>query len=247
MRSQRRQRRYEPERLRVQIREESCERTTKLGFEYRASTRGLVDTLLLRSRADGDITGAYVDGTISFFDRTFLFWVFAGLALPFGLGYLIGGTLKWVCGGPGGVFMVVTDRQALRPVRIGAEIASTLGVLDPDQQEWTHAAVTHQHLDEAGHVEEVLPHAAVRRAIHRFAPVLLCLSSFAGVAHAHLHEVRVFPVIGDPFVRLHQRHALDLARRGGLRAGEQIVRALSIVVASSTVGWQQHDVAQRSA
>ncbi len=29
----------------------------------------------------------------------------------------------------GGVFMVVTDRQALRPVRLGAEIASVLGRL----------------------------------------------------------------------------------------------------------------------
>ena len=33
------------------------------------------------------------DPTISFIDRTFLWWALGGLALAFGLGYLIGGTL----------------------------------------------------------------------------------------------------------------------------------------------------------
>jgi stearoyl-CoA desaturase (delta-9 desaturase) len=33
------------------------------------------------------------DPTISFIDKTFLFWSLLGLAIPFGLGYLLGGTL----------------------------------------------------------------------------------------------------------------------------------------------------------
>lgn len=41
----------------------------QLGFEYRASSRGLVDSLLVRSRADADITGAYVDGAVNVLDR----------------------------------------------------------------------------------------------------------------------------------------------------------------------------------
>lgn len=34
------------------------------------------------------------------------------------------------------------------------------------------------------HLSATFPHVAVRRAIHRFVPLLLCLSAFAGVAHA---------------------------------------------------------------
>jgi hypothetical protein len=41
----------------------------ELGFEYRASSRGLVDSLLVRSRADADVTGGYIDGAINVLDR----------------------------------------------------------------------------------------------------------------------------------------------------------------------------------
>ena len=42
----------------------------QLGFEYRAEARTPVgDSLLVRSRADGSISGAYVDGTVSLFQR----------------------------------------------------------------------------------------------------------------------------------------------------------------------------------
>ena len=44
-----------------------------------------------RGKRDRYAPDLIADPTISFIDRTFLFWVFAGLALPFGLGYLIGG------------------------------------------------------------------------------------------------------------------------------------------------------------
>jgi len=42
----------------------------QLGFEYRAETRSLGgDSLLLRSRADGAVSGAYVDGTVTLLNR----------------------------------------------------------------------------------------------------------------------------------------------------------------------------------
>jgi stearoyl-CoA desaturase (delta-9 desaturase) len=63
-----------------------------------------------RGKRDRYAPDLIADPTISFFDRTFLFWVFAGLALPFGLGYLIGGTLMTGLTGllwGGGVRMLV--------------------------------------------------------------------------------------------------------------------------------------------
>ena len=63
-----------------------------------------------RGKRDRYAPDLIADPTISFFDRTFLFWVFAGLALPFGLGYLIGGTLMTALTGllwGGGVRMLV--------------------------------------------------------------------------------------------------------------------------------------------
>src|ERR671919_639066 len=47
-----------------------------------------------RGKRDRYAPDLLADPTISFIDRTFLLWVFAGLALPFGLGYLIGGSLS---------------------------------------------------------------------------------------------------------------------------------------------------------
>jgi stearoyl-CoA desaturase (delta-9 desaturase) len=63
-----------------------------------------------RGKRDRYAPDLIADPTISFIDRTFLFWVFAGLALPFGLGYLIGGTLGTALTGllwGGGVRMLV--------------------------------------------------------------------------------------------------------------------------------------------
>ena len=63
-----------------------------------------------RGKRDRYAPDLIADPTISFFDRTFLFWVFAGLALPFGLGFLIGGTLMTALTGllwGGGVRMLV--------------------------------------------------------------------------------------------------------------------------------------------
>ena len=63
-----------------------------------------------RGKRDRYAPDLIADPTISFIDRTFLFWVFAGLALPFGLGYLIGGSLSTALTGllwGGGVRMLV--------------------------------------------------------------------------------------------------------------------------------------------
>ena len=50
------------------------------------------------------------DPVVAFVDRTFVFWALAGLAIPFGLGYLIGGSLSTALTGllwGGGVRMLV--------------------------------------------------------------------------------------------------------------------------------------------
>ncbi len=63
-----------------------------------------------RGKRDRYAPDLIADPTINFIDRTFLFWVFAGLALPFGLGYLIGGSLSTALTGllwGGGVRMLV--------------------------------------------------------------------------------------------------------------------------------------------
>ena len=63
-----------------------------------------------RGKRDRYAPDLIADPTISFIDRTFLFWVLGGLALPFGLGYLIGGTLSTALTGllwGGGVRMLV--------------------------------------------------------------------------------------------------------------------------------------------
>jgi stearoyl-CoA desaturase (delta-9 desaturase) len=63
-----------------------------------------------RGKRDRYAPDLIADPTISFIDRTFLFWVVAGLALPFGLGYLIGGSLNTALTGllwGGGVRMLV--------------------------------------------------------------------------------------------------------------------------------------------
>ena len=63
-----------------------------------------------RGKRDRYAPDLIADPTISFIDRTFLFWVFAGLALPFVLGYLIGGSLSTALTGllwGGGVRMLV--------------------------------------------------------------------------------------------------------------------------------------------
>ena len=46
-----------------------------------------------RGKRDRYAPDLIADPVINFIDRTFLWWVFIGLALPFALGYLIGGTL----------------------------------------------------------------------------------------------------------------------------------------------------------
>jgi stearoyl-CoA desaturase (delta-9 desaturase) len=87
------------------------------GHGLRGALRGLfhahVGWLFIhtqRGKRDRYAPDLIADPMISFFDRTFLFWVFAGLALPFGLGYLIGGTLMTALTGllwGGGVRMLV--------------------------------------------------------------------------------------------------------------------------------------------
>jgi len=42
----------------------------RLGFEYRATTQGFDgDSLLVRSRADGSVTGGYIDGSVNLYNR----------------------------------------------------------------------------------------------------------------------------------------------------------------------------------
>src|ERR687889_1380495 len=63
-----------------------------------------------RGKRDRYAPDLIADPTISFIDRTFLWWVFAGLALPFALGWLIGGSLMTALTGllwGGGVRMLV--------------------------------------------------------------------------------------------------------------------------------------------
>ena len=63
-----------------------------------------------RGKRDRYAPDLLADPTIRFIDRTFLLWVFAGLALPFGLGWLIGGSLSTALTGllwGGGVRMLV--------------------------------------------------------------------------------------------------------------------------------------------
>src|SRR4029079_17714499 len=55
-----------------------------MGWLFIHSERGL------KSRYAPDLLR---DPVVAFVDRTFLWWALAGLALPFGLGYLLGGTL----------------------------------------------------------------------------------------------------------------------------------------------------------
>jgi stearoyl-CoA desaturase (delta-9 desaturase) len=63
-----------------------------------------------RGKRDRYAPDLIADPTISFIDRTFLWWALGGLVLPFGLGYLIGGTLMTGLTGllwGGGVRMLV--------------------------------------------------------------------------------------------------------------------------------------------
>ena len=92
-------------------------RTSVTGAAGAARIRGLfhahVGWLFIhtqRGKRDRYAPDLIADPTINFIDRTFLFWVFAGLALPFGLGYLIGGSLSTALTGllwGGGVRMLV--------------------------------------------------------------------------------------------------------------------------------------------
>jgi stearoyl-CoA desaturase (delta-9 desaturase) len=87
------------------------------GHGWGAAIRGLfhahVGWLFIhtqRGKRDRYAPDLIADPTINFIDRTFLFWVFAGLALPFGLGWLIGGSLGTALTGllwGGGVRMLV--------------------------------------------------------------------------------------------------------------------------------------------